>query len=125
MYCNSINQNDQHGGQPIPNFDYGMAIGVKKTYKKLYRENLKKAIELILEDIDLEENLDNIFKVLEEEYSLVPTIDNNQEYRDKEKEYLKELINDERLIGRIQKFTEKNALKDTERRTYQQWSPDP
>ncbi len=113
------NQNDQHGGQSIPNFDYGMAIGVKKTYKKLYRENLKKAIELILEDIDLEENLDNIFKVLEEEYSLVPTIDNNQEYRDKEKEYLKELINDERLIGRIQKFTEKNALKDTERRTYQ------
>ena len=28
------NQNDQHGGQSIPNFDYGMAPGVVKTYKK-------------------------------------------------------------------------------------------
>jgi len=113
------NQNDQHGGQSIPNFDYGMAIGVKKTYVKLYRANLKKAIELILEDIDLEENLDNVFKILEEEYNLVPSLDNNQEYRAKEGEYLKELINDDKLIGKIQRFTEKNTLKDTEKRTYQ------
>ncbi|NLV87811.1 MAG: anaerobic ribonucleoside triphosphate reductase [Tissierellia bacterium] len=113
------NQNDQHGGQSIPNFDYGMAIGVKKTYVKLYRANLKKAIELILEDIDLEENLDNVFKILEEEYNLVPSLDNNQEYRAKEGEYLKELINDDKLIGKIQRITEKNTLKDTEKRTYQ------
>ena len=26
------NQNDQHGGQSIPNFDYGMAKGVAKSY---------------------------------------------------------------------------------------------
>lgn len=26
------NQNDQHGGQSIPNFDYGMALGVAKTF---------------------------------------------------------------------------------------------
>ena len=41
------NQNDQHGGQSIPNFDYGMALGVKKTYIKFYRENLVKSIELL------------------------------------------------------------------------------
>ena len=34
------NQNDQHGGQAIVNFDYGMADGVRKTYKKLYERNL-------------------------------------------------------------------------------------
>ena len=28
------NQNDQHGGQSIPNFDYGMAPGVRKTYRR-------------------------------------------------------------------------------------------
>ena len=28
------NQNDQHGGQSIPNFDYAMAAGVKKTFRK-------------------------------------------------------------------------------------------
>ncbi|MFR8177323.1 MAG: anaerobic ribonucleoside-triphosphate reductase [Christensenellales bacterium] len=27
------NQNDQHGGQAIVNFDYGMADGVRKTYR--------------------------------------------------------------------------------------------
>jgi len=26
------NQNDQHGGQSIPNFDYGLALGVAKTF---------------------------------------------------------------------------------------------
>ena len=34
------NQNDQHGGQSIYNFDYGMAPGVKKTYKKRFRDNM-------------------------------------------------------------------------------------
>lgn len=28
------NQNDQHGGQSIPNFDYGLALGVAKTFIK-------------------------------------------------------------------------------------------
>ena len=30
------NQNDQHGGQSIPNFDYAMAEGVNKSYKKIF-----------------------------------------------------------------------------------------
>ena len=34
------NQNDQHGGQSIPNFDYSMEMGVKKTYRKLYWKNI-------------------------------------------------------------------------------------
>ena len=34
------NQNDQHGGQSVPNFDYAMAEGVRKSYKKDYRHNL-------------------------------------------------------------------------------------
>ena len=39
------NQNDQHGGQSVPNFDYSMAPGVKKTYWHNYRDNLAKALE--------------------------------------------------------------------------------
>ena len=30
------NQNEMHGGQAIPNFDYSMAPGVRKTFRKLY-----------------------------------------------------------------------------------------
>ncbi|MGJ0847957.1 anaerobic ribonucleoside triphosphate reductase [Tissierella praeacuta] len=112
------NQNDQHGGQSIPNFDYGMALGVKKTYIKQYRQNLRKAIELLVEDVDLDDNLDNVFKVLEE-YKLFPTLDNNEKYREKEAEYLKELLNDTEVVEKIQNFAERNSYKDTDKRTFQ------
>ncbi len=46
------NQNDQHGGQSIPNFDYGMAEGVAKTYRKAYRQMLTEAVE---DRLDLED----------------------------------------------------------------------
>jgi ribonucleoside-triphosphate reductase len=49
------NQNDQHGGQSVVNFDYGMAPGVKKTFIKRYRDNLSRALELLcsMEDADV------------------------------------------------------------------------
>jgi ribonucleoside-triphosphate reductase len=96
-----------------------MAPGVKKTYIKQYRQNLRKAIELLVEDIDLDDNLDNVFKTLEEEYHLVPTISENQEYKLKESEYLKELLNDKDIIEKVQKFAENNGYKDTNKRTFQ------
>ena len=36
------NQNEQHGGQSIPNFDYAMAPGVDKTFRKALRRNIEK-----------------------------------------------------------------------------------
>ena len=36
------NQNEQHGGQSIPNFDYAMAPGVDKSFRKALRRNLEK-----------------------------------------------------------------------------------
>ena len=35
------NQNEMHGGQSVPNFDYSMAPGVKKTYEKEYAYALR------------------------------------------------------------------------------------
>lgn len=34
------NQNDQHGGQSIPAFDFYMAPGVLKTFKKLFKQQI-------------------------------------------------------------------------------------
>ena len=51
------NQNDQHGGQSIPNFDYGMAEGVAKTYRKAYIRRLKEALEDML---DLDDEMDSV-----------------------------------------------------------------
>ncbi len=46
------NQNDQHGGQSIPNFDYGMAEGVAKTYRKAFTRRLRDAVEDYLDLAD-------------------------------------------------------------------------
>ena len=39
------NQNDQHGGQGVPNFDYAMADGVRKTFAKVYGRKLQEVLE--------------------------------------------------------------------------------
>ena len=39
------NQNEQHGGQSIPAFDYYMAPGVLKTFKKEYKQSLYNLME--------------------------------------------------------------------------------
>lgn len=49
------NQNDQHGGQSIPNFDYAMALGVKKSYKKNFIKNLYKVLDVLYDDVDKDE----------------------------------------------------------------------
>ena len=58
------NQNYQHGGQSIPNFDYGMAAGVAKTYKKHYRANIIKAAEMLCEDENISDKLNEMFEKL-------------------------------------------------------------
>lgn len=40
------NQNDQHGGQSIPAFDYYMAPGVLKTFKKQFKQTVYDFLEL-------------------------------------------------------------------------------
>ena len=44
------NQNDQHGGQAICDVDYGLAEGVRKTYRRLYKKHLAEAVDLLLGD---------------------------------------------------------------------------
>ncbi len=113
------NQNDQHGGQSIPNFDYGMAPGVKKTYVKLYRVNLLKAFELLTEDGEIQDKIIDIFDNIHKEKGLKPSIANNEKYKEAEFNYLSDLIKDPLLIKKAQKFAEKNALKETDRKTFQ------
>lgn len=110
------NQNDQHGGQSIPNFDYGLANGVKKTYKKLYQKNFIKASSLICSELD-EEKIKEIFRMLES-LSLEPTLKNSEKYDVQEREIFKTLIKEENY-NKIKEFTINNAYKETDRATYQ------
>ncbi len=55
------NQNEQHGGQSIPNFDYAMAPGVDKTFRKALKKNLVKYNKFTGKKLDLEVKEDYVF----------------------------------------------------------------
>ncbi|MGN1227828.1 MAG: anaerobic ribonucleoside triphosphate reductase [Christensenellales bacterium] len=110
------NQNDQHGGQSIPSFDYGLADGVRKTYKKLYKKNFVKACSLICGKVD-ENEINAIFEKMEKE-CLVPTIKNSDAFDKSEKELFSELMSDAEY-DIVKRFVVKNAYEETDRATYQ------
>lgn len=110
------NQNDQHGGQSIPNFDYAMADGVRKTYKHRYIQNLDKALELLTDTpSQLAKNIAN--EVLSK-YGLEPILDGSNEYQKYEKELLSKYLNND-TIQKVQGFAIKSAYNETDRATYQ------
>ena len=110
------NQNDQHGGQAIVNFDYGMAPGVAKSYVKYFFKNLKKAIDLISEEIV--DKFDEIKETMEKSM-LVPTLDGTVEF-DKELHFvIKKLGVNEEVISRLLAFSKKEAEKETDKETFQ------
>ncbi len=110
------NQNDQHGGQSIPNFDYAMADGVRKTYKHRYIQNLDKALELLTDTpSQLAKNIAN--EVLSK-YGLEPILDGSNEYQKYEKELLSKYLDND-TIQKVQGFAIKSAYNETDRATYQ------
>lgn len=112
------NQNDQHGGQSIPTFDYAMADGIKKTYKSRYSQNVARALDLI-GGVENEFDIANsIQKEIKEKYNLIPVLANDNGYQEKEYELLLNYIDSE-TAKRIQKFALKNAEKETDRAAYQ------
>ncbi len=112
------NQNDQHGGQSIPNFDYGMSKGVTKTYRRIYRQNLARAIELLCEDDKAQETAFAIADKAEEASGKIPRLDDGEEYQEAELELLTESCG-EKLAGKIQRFAYKHAQSETDRACYQ------
>lgn len=113
------NQNDQHGGQSIVNFDYGMAEGVRKTFKRLYRQNLAKALMFWLDIDDPEGELRGVIDRLEKEKGLSPTLEGGGAYRSAELPLLVGIYGDEEGIKRAQRVAWHYARKDTDRSTYQ------
>lgn len=114
------NQNDQHGGQSIPNFDYGMAPGVKKTYKKKYLDNLAKALELVDGVEDAGEKAKELCAEIEEKHGVIPCLANDNDYQRLEAELLKDKLGISKAdIKKAQTFALDKAVKETDRATYQ------
>jgi ribonucleoside-triphosphate reductase len=110
------NQNEMHGGQSIPNFDYAMADGVRKTYKKKYRHIMKQYLQIRYGMND--EASQETAIAFEKQLSVPVTIGNTKQI---EKE-----IPEIELIGitteqlkEIHEYTAREALRIADRETYQ------
>ncbi|EPE3793756.1 anaerobic ribonucleoside triphosphate reductase [Campylobacter lari] len=101
------NQNEMHGGQSIPNFDFAMAKGVAKTFQKEYKKTINAFFE-----IKLEQSLDE------------SCLDNTKFQASSEKECFKELLrlelnSDENFLKQANAYAYKRALKQTQDVTFQ------
>ena len=112
------NQNDQHGGQSIPNFEYAMAEGIKKTYRRKYIYNTARCLEMIGLMDNGQEIADRIAEEILHEKNIYPVLDNNNGYKEIEFEKLKEYVSPEQA-ERIQKYVAQNTVKETDCATYQ------
>lgn len=111
------NQNDQHGGQSIVNFDYGLALGVKKTYVKRYITAIGNSLELIA-NADAEDVKAKLKEALTKN-NLTPELEEKEEYNQGERKILTEMGFSDEEITRAQAYARKKAFAGTNRATYQ------
>ena len=112
------NQNDQHGGQSVPNFDYSMAPGVRKTFRKLFRSNLAKALEVFGEDDNNEVDARELTERVEQETGKWACLAGDNGYDEAMAKALSERM-DEKTVAKCMKFARKYADKETRKGTYQ------
>ncbi len=111
------NQNDQHGGQSIANFDYGLAPGVAKTYQKRYRSIFTNLIE-VMDSAESAQAARDVFSALGEQ-GFIPTLDPNPAYDEKERAMLLEAGVNAEVVEKAQAFSARKATEETDRATYQ------
>ena len=110
------NQNDQHGGQSVPNFDYAMAPGVAKTFRKAYLDKLVEALDLYVEADTCETMAQALISETEKATGLVPVYDGKNGFDAALLERLEATVGE--YAEKVLTFTRKFALKTTKRATY-------
>ncbi len=111
------NQNDQHGGQSVPNFDYGLAPGVAKTFARLYRGNFAKAALLLGGGVLTMEDAKERLMQISQETGLRPALAMSEAYEEAERAAFDCLPAD--MLAKIQQFAYETALAEVEKATYQ------
>ena len=100
------NQNDQHGGQSIPAFDYYMAPGVLKTFKKEFKQQIYDLLEY--EDLLSFINMDKISRDIDKLNSI-----------DLDLDMFKSSYSNSKKIRRLFEMSYDKAIAKTDRQTYQ------
>lgn len=106
------NQNDMHGGQAIPNFDYAMAPGVRKTYRKNLAKHMVELTSFVT-DIDEDKLKKEVLDIDEKLFVIGDT--------SIEKDLLKIASKyvEENTAKRIATKALKNAYNETRKATFQ------
>jgi ribonucleoside-triphosphate reductase (formate) len=118
------NQNEMHGGQSIPNFDYCMAPGVAKTFCRSYFDELSKFFQ-VSRNMSLED-ANALVDAVKEKVGSDITLATTDDYGKKLKEFLPE---HQRTCGleeitaeeteKAHAFAVRSATAITNRKTYQ------
>ena len=118
------NQNEMHGGQAVPNFDYAMAEGVACTFRKEYYDAVQRYfwLEYDCENV-LGEPFRNALKAAMPERINMSNIDSYEEsfvqWVLKEGSNWMEVVPKEEDIRRCHKTSIRIAMKETDLATYQ------
>ena len=112
------NQNDQHGGQSVPNFDYSMAPGIRKTFRKLFRSNLAKALEVFGADENNEVDAQALTERVEQQTGKWACLAGDNGYDEAMAAALSETL-DEQAVQKCMRFARKYADKETRKSAYQ------
>ncbi len=102
------NQNDQHGGQSVPNFDRAMALGVRYTFAKQYKLAFASAMELLAPETEIPPAM-----------PFPNAITDVAAVREQERETLEKTGLAAAVVEKVLAYAESNALKTTEKSTYQ------
>ena len=113
------NQNDQHGGQSVCDFDYGLAVGVGKTYRRLFKKHVAEAVDLLTDIADDRSFAENLLARVESETGTVASLEMDSEFRAAVVAGLVEGGVDAATAERVVAYAEKNASRDTDRQTFQ------
>ncbi|HKL95272.1 MAG TPA: anaerobic ribonucleoside triphosphate reductase [Haploplasma sp.] len=102
------NQNDQHGGQSIAKFDFDLAKGVFKTYRRTFRYNFTSILEFNNIELDSKAIFDDL-----EAQGIVPKL-----YNDEINSHLIKLLPADKA-SQIVDYVVNKTVKETVRDTYQ------
>ena len=100
------NQNDQHGGQSIPAFDFYMAPGVLKTFKKQFKQHIYDLLDF--NDLFSFVNMDRVVKEIDKLSSIEFDI-----------QLFESFYKDSEFVKKIFDNSYSKALRMTDRETYQ------
>ncbi len=100
------NQNDQHGAQSIPAFDYYMAPGVLTTFKKQFKQSVYDYLDLT--DLEYYINMDRVAKEIDKLKSI-----------DVDLNIFEPFTKGSKQVERLFKKAYEKAYEKTDRQTYQ------